>query len=140
MKRIVSAVVATIVLVACHHERPEIVQSDIDAWDGAPLVELETHPVISSQPREVRPVSDGSELWIYTNCVNWQDDAVCRSFPVYGGGAVTRCSGGGSGTNCCRRSFQVSTERKRVKWMTLAGMCHTTCADRPASRPCAPGE
>lgn len=41
---------------------------DYDAWTGAPKSQIETHRFFATLPREPRPISDGSELWILRHC------------------------------------------------------------------------
>jgi hypothetical protein len=45
-----------------------ITAHDYDAWTGAPKVQVETHRYYGTLPREVRAISDGSEMWLIRHC------------------------------------------------------------------------
>ena len=65
--------------------------ADYGAWVGIPKPQLETHRRFSLLPREVRQVSDGSEMWILRSCPRGtkdRDDCCLHSF-VLASGAVT---------------------------------------------------
>ena len=53
-------------------------QEDFDAWKGAPVAALETHPIFMTMPVVRTVASDGTEIRRYVN-----------------GGNVSSCSGGG---------------------------------------------
>lgn len=86
--------------------------ADLEAWQGAPVMELETHPYFSIEPRKVTPLSDGGQLWNYTTCA----------------GADV----------CCHSQFLVAGPV--VKAYRAVGHCFTDCTSRPASRPCTQAE
>ena len=54
-------------------------QEDFDAWKGAPVAALETHPILMTMPVVRTVASDGTEIRRYVN-----------------GGKVSSCSGGGA--------------------------------------------
>ena len=54
-------------------------QEDLDAWKGAPVAALETHPIFMTMPVVRTVASDGTEIRRYVN-----------------GGNVSSCSGGGT--------------------------------------------
>jgi hypothetical protein len=85
--------------------------ADLEAWQGAPRIELETHPLFSTLPRAATLLSDGRELWDYPNCV----DGVC-----------------------CHNQFFLAGPS--VQAYRAVGSCYTDCSTRPASRQCPPAE
>jgi hypothetical protein len=135
MLRRTIAVAGTVALLvaACSH-RPPILKSDLDAWVGVPLIELETHHRFSVMPREVRQLSDGSELWILSSCGRHHENVQCTSTPLYGGQTVTNCSGGGTSNRCCKYSFRVIDGH--ISRFGMHGYCESRCSDRPSSHPC----
>jgi hypothetical protein len=68
-------------------------------------MELETHPIFSSMPREVDVLTDGREVWIYANC---------NAHGV-----------------CCRNEFLVNGPV--VEGYRPLGRCYTDCSAEPAS-------
>lgn len=132
----VVAICAAGVLVACAEEprTPTIHEDDVDAWRGAPLIDLETHSVFASQPREIRQLSDGRQMWLLRSCNSLQHDVTCRSGPGGFGTVATRCAGGHSETTCCTKQFLVRASQ--VERLQMNGNCMTSCASRPASNPC----
>lgn len=109
---------------------PKVRPEDLEAWRGAPLIDLESHPLFSSLPLEKRSLSNGDELWIYKNLV----------------GSAVNCQEGAFGVNCqegakvrgCMNQFIVSggvvKEYRPVAIHIIS--CFTDCRTRPASRPC----
>lgn len=112
-------------MAGCATVRPQ----DLDAWRGARLTELELHPLFSSMPRTVTPVSDGSELWSYSNCRAVAQPIVCNKV-----GEATICTGGAQGQACCNNQFVV--RGGMVEGYRAVGRCYTNCSVRPASRSC----
>ena len=80
---------------------------DYASWVDAPKVHLETHSQFLLLPREVRPVSDGSELWIYRFCPKGKkvslDDCCLYQFVVRDGHVATYRTAGACGVNCSMR-------------------------------------
>lgn len=106
--------------------------SDLASWKSVPVIELEKHTFFSTLPREVRPLSDGSELWDLSHCVSGKTQTTCRSWSneYWANGAVqTTCSGGQSYTNCCHNQFIV--RGGVVEEYRAVGNCYTDCSVRP---------
>lgn len=123
-------------IAACYREparhKPaseRIHQEDLDAWRGAPLIELETHPVFSRLPLEKRKLSDGSEMWLALECVEEKVPLECSS--VRGLLTVdTKCNGGDIDRYCCQNQFHIIGDK--VDWWRPNGKW---CATKPALRP-----
>lgn len=98
-------------------------QDDLDAWAGAPLIDLETHPFFASIQPEIRPLSDGSKLYIYFNG---------------GTGATSLGDTVFANKRGCSNQFLVKNGAiVRYTPVGVGGMrCMTNCSLRPASRPC----
>jgi hypothetical protein len=131
-----SIIIAAAVVASCgpsYAETHKIRAADLEAWRGAQLVELETHEMFSTFPRKVQPLSDGGELWTYSECERWRTDTRCTTV---GGStwATTNCNGGQIGERCCRHQFYVRD--KTVGWYRPNGPCFTKCYSRPASKAC----
>lgn len=111
------------VIMACVHVREE----DLVAWKNVPVLELETHPFFSTLPLEKRPLSNGTELWIYSNSVS-----TAKLDCSFGVCEVT------TETNGCLNQFFVSRglvlEYRPVAVNIIS--CVTNCRLRPISRPC----
>lgn len=122
------------VTVSCglaHTVRP----ADLDAWRDVPVGELELHPLFSTMPREVRPLSDGGELWIFRNCSSGNAPVNCTHTPAsVVTPARTTCNGGEEYSTCCHNQFIVRD--KRVVSYRANGDCYTDCTVRPSSKPC----
>ncbi len=104
--------------------------SDKAAWRARPVVELETHPLFSTLPREVRPISDGSELWTFSNCGAVREQRECKStLNARGDSVQTKCNGGGESTVCCHNQFVV--RGGMVEEYRPVGNCMTNCSTRP---------
>lgn len=116
MGKLPLAVVVSALVTACALREP-ILKQDLDAWAGVPLIELETHPGFSVLPRDIRKLSDGTELWVVTNCAAYQN----RARQV-----VSEA--------CCYSSFRVA--ESKVASMSMRGSCRSECSDRPTSKPC----
>lgn len=54
--------VSALTLGACVSVR----QADLDAWQGVPVIELESHPIFNAMELEKKPLSDGSTMWSFT--------------------------------------------------------------------------
>jgi hypothetical protein len=120
-----------------YYETHKIRGSDLEAWKGAPLIDLETHAMFSTMPRKVQSLSDGGELWTYSTCRRWRTDTRCVT---YAGStwAATNCNGGEIGETCCDNQFYVRD--KVVGWYRPNGPCFTDCDTRPVSRGCVRSE
>lgn len=118
-------------LVACAPGAPAqgVRQSDIEAWRGAPVIQLETHALFSAAPLTRRRLSDGSEMWDYTTCRSYQEDMQCISARGAFGTVGTNCSGGGTSTTCCHNQFFV--RGGAVESYRPVGRCYTDCIKRP---------
>lgn len=120
-------------IVACastgYTKRPE----DLSAWQGKPLIELETQPHFAAEQRYVQNLSDGSQLWIYSKCRTEAEDVRCSSVNVFGT-VQTRCRGGETSKACCQNQFIVRDGV--VESYHLEGPCNTSCNGRPRSSPC----
>lgn len=106
---------------------PSVRPEDVAAWSGVPLIELETHAIFSILPKETRPLSDGTEMWVY---------ASCPILTVHGESlyARMRCSGAEKGPECCHNQFIVKSGT--IVSYRPTGPCFTGCASRPKSNPC----
>jgi hypothetical protein len=132
--------IALLVLGACAADpppaRPLIHPGDVDAWKGAPIIELERHPFFSTVPPVVQKLSDGSELRTHKNCVSSREDIECQGVRF---GALTQTTCSGEITDaCCSHQFFV--RGGVVEEYRPVGRCHTSCSRRPASRPCTADE
>lgn len=103
---------------------------DLAAWQGAPTVELQLHPLFSTIPKSVESLPDGSQLWTYSNCKTGKTAEICSAS---GNGQAT-CVGGIQTQACCHNQFLV--KGSSVVWYRAVGSCYTDCSVRPASRPC----
>lgn len=105
--------------------------SDRDAWRGAPLIDLETHPFFTRLPLEKRSLSNGDELWIFRNTES-TITADCNDKP---GGMDCE---GKSGFRGCLNQFIVGggiVKEYRPQPVNIL-FCLADCRLRPASRPC----
>lgn len=110
-------------------------QEDLDAWRGAPLSDLETHALLNSIPVEVRQISGGRFLYIYTNSATTTTPIQCQSGRTISGvGRQTQCYGGNERTFTCSNQF--ITNSTHVLQYIPVGDCYTDCSIRPFSRPC----
>ena len=86
---------------------------DYESWLGEPVVQLETHPQFGMLPREIRPVSDGSAMWLLRYC-------------------PARSSGPPNPDECCLYRFVVR-DTKVTSYRT-AGQCGVNCSMRPEAK------
>lgn len=105
-------------------------QEDAAAWQGIPLITLETHPTFSTLPRQADTLSDGSQLWTYQRCTNYEVPARCAAYPI-GTVAFTRCTGGRVEQTCCLRQFRIV--EGTVQSFRALGPCLTGCKFRPSA-------
>lgn len=116
--------------------RPKVRDADLLAWVDAPLIQLEMHPAFSTLPREVRDLSDGSQMWVFNECRSRRTNVVCSSSSTRFGGTTiggAQCSGGEADTYCCHNQFIVSAGL--VRSYRPLGKCHTDCRVRPTADP-----
>lgn len=109
---------------ACAHK---VNDEDRESWRGAPLIDLETHPFFSGLPLEKRSLSNGDELWIYSNMEKTLN-ASCN---------VGNCEGSESSRGCLNQFIVgggVVKEYRPVPRNIF--FCVFSCKLRPASRPC----
>jgi hypothetical protein len=102
---------------------------DLQAWKGVAVIELQTHPLFSTLPKRVEVLSDGSEMWTFSNCHTQSDPVTCNTIS-----STTTCSGGGQSEACCHNQFFVRAGV--VEGYRPVGNCYTDCSVRPASRQC----
>lgn len=97
--------------------------SDLKAWPGTPVVQLQTHPLFSPMQKQVEVLPDGSELWTYHNCQSGKVRCTTSNH-------VTTCGGGG--TSCCHNQFFVKDGK--VTQYRPVGNCYTDCSTRPPGK------
>jgi hypothetical protein len=105
-------------------------QEDVDSWRGVPLIELETHPVYSTLPRQASELSDGTQLWSYSRCTQYEVPARCTGYPI-GSVQFTQCTGGRVDQTCCIRQFRIAGGA--VQSFRALGPCLTGCRFRPGA-------
>ena len=120
-------------LVACDQNAPTRYPTkpeDEAAWTNAPLLELETNEVFSTFDREIRNLSDGSDMWTFAVCRN--GGVTCHSFGA-GGAAATQCSG--ANVKCCHHQF-IDRDKVVVSYHARGPRfeCRSDCKMRPASQ------
>lgn len=116
---------------------PVVRPDDVASWAGVPIIELETHAVFSILPKELRTISDGTEMWIFTSCASTTTDRDCKAVGSSWGrsaAAESKCRGGEKLENCCHNQFIVKDGT--VASYRPTGSCWTDCRARPQSRPC----
>jgi len=118
-----------------YYDTHKVRDIDLDAWIGAPLIELEVHGMFAQMPRKVQVLSNGDEMWIYSACRRWRSDMRCVGMAATSW-AVMNCNGGEVGETCCHNQFYVQTKSKTVAWFRPHGACFTDCDVRPASMRC----
>jgi hypothetical protein len=126
---------------ACAPEPHYVRRADLDAWRGAPRRDLETNRQFAVLPLNKRIVSDELEVWRYDRCPSYVTDPRCVS-PVHSQWAAVNCNGKYRVTECCHDVFVVRGDTVESSSLEAGegAHCYTTCAMRPASRPCAPGD
>lgn len=78
--------------------------ADYASWQGVPKVELETHRQLALLPREMRKLSDGSELWILRNCPKKGHDECClHEFVIRDASVAQYRTAGPCGVDCSGR-------------------------------------
>lgn len=125
-----ATVAALTTVVSCGSSSPPrtVRQVDLDAWTGIPLAELEMHPLFSTLPRNIRALSDGRQLWTFSNC-----KSIVEIYCM-GSNGLMACSGGETWRPCCQNQFVVRDTE--VESFRAVGHCYTDCTVRPASRQC----
>lgn len=119
--------------VAAAPQRPDIRPEDVSAWEGQPISELEMQPLFSTLPRDRRVLSDGREIWDFTNCASATSERQCRAM-VNGNMVWSRCAGGETVTACCHNQFIIRANT--VESFRPVGSCLTDCTTRPSTKPC----
>jgi hypothetical protein len=103
-------------------------RDDATSWQGRPVIEVETHPMFSTLPRRVQDLSDGTQLWSFTRCQNYEVPARCTAYPI-GTVQFAQCTGGRIDRTCCIRQFRVTD--MTVQGFRALGPCVTGCQVRP---------
>lgn len=83
---------------------------DYASWMKVSKLQLETHSQFTLLPRETKPISDGSEMWIYRHCP--------KKGPV-------------SAEECCLYQFVIRDGL--IASYRTAGTCGVNCSMRPES-------
>jgi len=107
----------------------QISEADRLAWNGAPIIELERHPLFSVMHRDARRLSDGSETWDFAACETTEADVQCRSWSYSSKLTDTSCADHGSRKFCCHNLFILRDGR--VEEYRPTGSCRTGCFTRP---------
>ena len=77
---------------------------DYASWEGEPKAGLETHSQFAHLPRDVRAISDGSELWTLRYCPNKSTVGCCLYEFVLRAAVVTSYRTAGTcGVDCSMR-------------------------------------
>lgn len=80
---------------------------DYASWVDVPKIQLETHSQFALLPREVRPLSDGSEMWIHRFCPKGKkvslEDCCLYQFVLRDSKVATYRTAGKCGVNCSMR-------------------------------------
>jgi hypothetical protein len=118
-----------LLLTGCMTAFKKVRVEDTSAWQGVSVTELETHPIFASMQLERRQLSEGGELYIYTNSRMVRSPTNCHQY-----GNHVSCSGGHTGMLSCSNQFFVKD--KKVMSYNPVGKCYTDCSARPASKPC----
>ena len=129
MKTLVASLTLLVCVTGLGCVHAQVRQSDLDAWRGVSRVELQTHPLFSTLPKQVEVLPDGSEQWRYSNCSTSTSPVVCNRV-----GQTNICSGGRPRETCCHNQFLVQGDYVVV--YRAVGNCYTDCTTRPASRMC----
>lgn len=125
MKAIV--IILALLVTSCATVKTE----DVDAWRGAPLTELETHPVFTTMNLKKEKLSDGRIMYDYVDKSTQRTDRHCY---VERRSGYRSCSGGDVLTYECHNQFFV--RGKVVEQYRPTGSCATDCSLRPSSNPC----
>lgn len=138
VKRLVPSVLVALLVVSCHSKHnfahaPGV--TDSRAWWDVPLIELETHRRFAALPREDRPLSDGSHMWLYYQCSTQTSGVRCFSAATRVGQSTignVQCSGGDVSRSCCIHEFIV--RESRVASYHPVGACMVGCGYGPESK------
>ena len=132
MKKLV--VILAALVAGCAGVRPE----DTDAWVGAPVAALETHPIFATMKLVRTKASDGTEMW---NFVNGRNVVACSGGGTLFTGFVDMASYNAfsscmASTPACNNIFYV--KNGRVQTYTPIGSggmrCYTDDRARPGFR------
>ena len=121
---------AVALLAGCTADRPVYhppSDADLASWNGAPAIELETHAYFSTRQRETRPLSDGSEMWVFADCHTKRKAECERSAFSW----TAECTSHDT-TKCCNHQF-VMRGGVVASYRPL-GTCSVGCGIRPASK------
>ncbi len=113
------ALLVALMGVGCATVLQSVRPADLDAWRGVSSDELVLHPLFSTIPKKVEPLSNGGELWTYSNCNS--------GFSCIGPNCFDTSA-------CCYNQFMV--RNSTVESYRAVGRCYTDCSVRPASRQC----
>ena len=106
--------------------------ADLDAWRGVEVSVLERHPIFAAMRLERRALTDGSELWIYSNCETSGGGCVPTSQYNYRTQSFVPagqlCSA--PETACCSNQFFVSAQGAVEEYRPV-GACYTDDSVRP---------
>lgn len=124
---------------SAHEVRVATRQETARSWSGATLLELESHPYYAPLRKAVKPLSDGTSMWIYTTCVAQNRSSDCQAIATgnrYVTSASGHCEESGGGLMCCHNEFRIRDDR--VVSMQMSGKCFwdEDCAKRPDSASC----
>lgn len=115
--------------------RKLVFKSDLDAWKGASIRDLQLHPRFSlMRPTGQRLGNGDILLTYYTNCTG--GGTSCMSVgSSYRGINIASQSCGRSEVVCCGNQFLI--RGNRVLWYRLVGRrCYTNCSLRPKAKQC----
>ncbi|MEN6620796.1 MAG: hypothetical protein ABFD50_04550 [Smithella sp.] len=109
-------------------------QVDLDSWKNVSRIELETHPFFTQFERKVQKLSNGNELWIYSNCHDYTNPISCNSYSWSRQFNSLQCAGGNTERVCCHNQFFVD-EDKVIEYRPV-GRCYTDCIVVPQNKLC----
>jgi hypothetical protein len=103
-------------------------------WRGQPVIALERHALFSSLPLERRPLSDGSEVWIYSNSAtgNHFTAQTWQSQPAVFGTVAATTYEAPQRAHCSRQFF---VREGLVTAAQDVGECHRDCRVAPRGCP-----
>lgn len=117
---------------------------DLNSWPNHNLVELETHPLFSTLPRDERPIPNGERIINFTEIkIVLQGPSSC--FGAGGGYS----SGIGMNANFCDRQRLVEdncihqflvNDNKVLSYKVIGNDCFTTCKNQPDSARACPSK
>jgi hypothetical protein len=117
-------------IVGCEPDRPAFhapTNADLASWTGAQQIDLEKHAYFSTLQRELRPLSDGSEMWVYPVCSTKRDAKCSQSAWSWN----TECTAHDV-KKCCNHQFVL--RNGSVESYRMLGTCRVGCGIRPDSK------